>query len=792
MSIGEEIKENKKTVKLTDVVIKTVRHWPWIVASVIICVGLAAFYAVRQQPVFQRSAALVIKEDSQSNSISSQFSAFASMGMMGGGMNIRDEVNKLQSPDLMADVVERLGLNVNYEVPGRFRRKVMYGDSLPVRVLMPDLKKHDYVSYKLDITPAGDITLKDIRLNDKGEDFVQKSPVKFGQPIKTPVGQVTVEEGPNYIPGEKAEVYVSRIPVYKAASNVRNAVDISLVDQYGSTIEMGIYDKSIQRAEDIINTIIAVYNENWIQNRNEISIATTKFINDRLLTIEKELGGVDKDIADFQSKNLVPDVRQTAAIYVQENQAVDQRILDLNNRLQVTMYMRDYLADASHGKEILPANSGIGNVSIEEQIAEYNKKLIGRNRLAQNSSENHPIITNLDNELRGMRNAILGSMDNEIALLNTRIKNMQAEKGKVQSNIASAPEQANYLLGVGRQQKVKESLYLFLLQKREENELSRAFTAYNTEVIAKPYGEMGPSAPKKVLIVAFAFIIGLLIPFGVTFLMDLLNSRVRSKSDLSQLSVPLIGEIPAWKPGKADRKRAEESGRPKEVVVESGNRNVINDAFRVLRANLRFLTGGDDPNGAAHGTVLTVTSMHAGSGKSFVSLNLAISMALRDKRVLVVDGDLRHGSTSEAVGSPSKGISNYLNGSTDDIESLIVKGKLCPGADVLPVGQFPPNPTELLEGERFGNAIDILKQKYDYVLIDCPPVNAMADAKIIDKVTDRCLFVIRVGLFSLEDLPLLDKMYHEKTLKNMSLILNGTTDANGAKFGYADNYHSTE
>ena len=579
---------------------------------------------------------------------------------------------------------------------------------------------------------------------------------------------------------------ISAIQAYSSKFNIH------LEDKHGNTVEIIALDNSTDRAEDIINTLIDVYNERSIEKRNEVSVATNKFINDRLISLERELGGVDKDIANYQSEHLLPDVKQAASIYMLDNQTADKQLLDLNNQLQVTRYMRQYLGNASGRNEVLPSNSGIDNVAIERQITEYNEKLLERNRYVSNSSENHPMIKTLDSELASMRAAIVDAMDNEIAALTAQLRNVQTQKGIAQSQIASTPTRANYLLGVERQQKVKESLYLYLLQKREENELSKAYTANNTEVVLKPFGTDKPVAPRKKIILACAFLLGLFIPFGINYLKELLNTRIRGKKDIEGLPIPLIGEIPDFRiPRKKSLfRRNKQEYDP--IIVEPGNRNIINDAFRVLRANVKFINEQRKAiaDSDEKGVVTMITSFNPGSGKSCISTNLAVAFALRDQKVIVVDGDMRHASTSEIIGSPSKGLSDYLSNRITDWRSLVVSDPKMHGADVLPVGKFPPNPTELLEGPNFGHLVKELGKVYDYVLIDCPPVTAMADSKLIESVVDNCVFVIRVGNFERASLPELESYYTKKMYKNMTLILNGTgTTASSYKSVYSDGYH---
>ncbi len=798
MANNNQNSEGKRTVRLSDVIKITLHHWPWIVLSVVVCVSLATFYVLRSQPTYKRFSQIVIKDDSGGSSLGSQLSAFAGMGMLGSSTNIRDEINKLQSPDLMETVVRRLNLDMNYSLPGKFHDKIVYGDSLPVVVTLSDFTDADAASFKLEVAKNGDITLSDVvRSTERNPepvmfDFVQKAPIKFGIPAKTPLGQLLVTTGPAYVPGQEYTVMVDRQPIIAAANDYSGKIDIQLQDQWANTIEFTAVDNDLQRADDLLTNMVKVYNENWIQNQNETSKSTNKFISERLVAIERDLSGVDSDIADYQSTNLVPDLVLTTTRYMQTDQKAEELVLNLNNRLQVTKFLKQYLDNPANRNTVLPANVGIESPAIEKQIAEYNKQLLERDRLVTNSSEHHPLLVSMDSQLDNMYSAIKTSVNNEISSLTEQLRNVRGVKGEATSKIANSPVQAKHLLSVERQRKVMESLYTFLLQKREENELTQVFTPSNTEVIAKPFGDLMPVSPKKKLIVAFAFLFGFCLPFGVTFVKEVTNTKVRSKKEIEELSIPLIGEIPWWRDRKGDKER-KAAGMDERIVVEPSNRNIINDAFRVLRTNVNFLTKNDGviDGQRKRGSVIMMTSIDANNGKSFVSANLAVSLALREKKVIVIDGDLRHGSTSELIGSPAKGISDFLSGGVSDWRPLVVTDGSMQGADVLPVGHFPPNPTELLEVDRFSEMVIEMSREYDYVIIDCPPVNAMADARIIEKISDRCIFVVRIGHLERENLPELEKLYKNKEYKNMSVILNGIQQYGRKKiYGYSDGYHS--
>lgn len=412
--------------------------------------------------------------------------------------------------------------------------------------------------------------------------------------------------------------------------------------------------------------------------------------------------------------------------------------------------------------------------------------VLDRNRLIANSSEKNPLVKDLASSLQSIQNTIIQSVDNHIVSLNTQIRNIKQQEVVTTQQLASNPNQAKYLLSVERQQKVKEELYLYLLQKREENELSQAFTAYNTRVITAPRGSAFPTAPKKMNIALVAFVLGLLIPAVIIFMKENMNTKVRGRKDLENLSIPLIGEIPMCQSGEKKVSLKKQPER-KIIVVQEGSRNVVNEAFRVLRTNLDFMISKD-----ANQKVLVVTSFNPGSGKSFIVMNIAISFAIKHKRVLVIDGDLRHGSISMYVDSPKKGLSDYLGNRVQNRQELVVQDKKYESLHIFPIGTVPPNPTELLEDGRLGKLIEELRSEYDYIFIDCPPIDIVADTQIIEKLADRTIFVLRAGLLDRSMLTDLETIYTEKRFKNLSMILNGTECAGGRysyRYGYRYGYH---
>lgn len=769
---------NFGTVPLSDIFFMTVHHWPWILLSVFICVGVAYVYLLRTPNVYSRSAEILVKDDSKGQSTGAD--EFANLGLFQSKTNIQNEMTNLKAKDLTEEVVRRLGLDINYYHSGRFHDVVAYGYDLPVKLAVSDYP--DEGSFSLELSVAADGTVSIKNLEEPGrETFKQTFTGMLNDTIVTPVGKMTVSPSSNYRNGEDISLIIKKWPLSAARDSYNGRLAVTMSNDKGTVLKLTFADQSPQRADDVLSTLIGVYNENWIRDKNQIAVSTSNFINDRLGVIEGELGNVDSDISSYKSANLVPDVGAAAAMYMNQSQQTQAQILEVNNQLSMARYIRSYLTADGNGEQLLPANTGLQSSNIQSLIGEYNEKLLQRNALVAKSSEKNPLVIQLDEQLSAQRQAVVRTIDNEIIALNTQLKSLRGSEAQTMSRLASNPTQAKNLLSTERQQKVKESLYLFLLQKREENELSQAFTAYNTRIVNKPGASGVPPTPNRRNILAMAFLIGLAIPFGVTYVRETNNTKVRGRKDIEHLAVPFLGEIPQYT--KESRKKSNaEAQKTNSVVVKEGKRDIINEAFRVLRTNVEFMCGSTP--GAK---VIAFTSFNPGSGKSFISVNLGMSIALKRKKVLIIDGDMRHGSTSAYIGSPSLGLSNYLSGSENDISKVIVRDTVCDTLFYLPVGSIPPNPTELLESSRLSDLIGMAKEEFDYIIIDCPPIEVVADAQIIDRYADRTFFIIRAGLLERAILPDLDRLYEEKKYRNMAFVLNGTRNDQG-RYGYSHSY----
>ncbi len=761
-------------------------HWRWFLLSVVVCLAAGIYYIASTPPTYTRSATVLIKEVGRGRSmLGGAANEFSRMGILQTATSVYNELITFQSPTLMTDVVKKLGLTETYKTRSGLKTVQLYNTS---PVLVTFMEKNDIpAKFDMEIVDGQSVRLSEFIV--KGEESGETYTAKFGERVETSFGPLVLSAGRTMADTLAGKViYFSKGSLAAVTDAYTARLGASLADKEATVIKLSISDESPKKAEDILNALIEAYNDFWVESKNQMTVSTSQFIDERLAVIEADLGNVDNSISAYKSKNLLPDLQEVSRLYMQQSAEYRKALLELNTQLLNAEYIRSVL-DKKELDSTLPGISGISDQSLNSQLTAYNDLVMERNRLVANSSEKNPLVRDLDKSLGNMQVSIIQSIDNLIVSINNRIENITEQEDINTGRLASGPDQAKHLLTIERQQKIKESLYLFLLQKREENELSQAFTAYNSSVITAPRGSRLPIAPKKSMILMVALMMGLCIPGGIIFLRETTNTKIRGRKDLERLNVPLVGEIPRYvDPAKKWYNLKDKRGNM--IVVTEGRRNIINEAFRVLRSNVSFMLGKNSSH-----KVIVMTSFNPASGKSFIATNLCYSFAIKQKKTLLIDGDLRHASTSASFGSPSKGLTGYLSGRTDDWRKRIVRVE--PHSEylhVLPVGAIPPNPTELLEGDRFRELIEQARAEYDYIFIDCPPVDIVADAQIIEQYADRTFFVVRAGLLERSMVPDINALYRKKRFKNLGIILNDTEGAGGryasryAYYAYASTY----
>lgn len=784
--VTQQTEETTEEISIRDILISCASHWRWYVATVVIALAVAVLYIKKTQPVYKRDASIMVLERNDKPTVLNQLlNDYVDFGFFADNTNVNNVIAAIKSPDVMSEVVDRLGLDVSYTTRGTFYDKTLYGKTLPVKVVFRDIPKDETASLHIRLKKDGSIKMSEFVKNGKPQNSYDLT-CHVGQTVNTPLGRLTIERQPHYpsAVADNDEIDVRKSDNASATGRFLGGLSVEIGDKKSTILDLSYNDVSGKRAEDILSAVIDIYNKVWMKNRNEVSAGATKFLDERLAIIERELDNVDNDISRYKSKNLLPDVEKAYSLSMERADKNSAILLDLNTKLSVAGYIRDYITNRANTNQLLPANMGLDDGKTDGLIDKYNALQLERNSLMANGGKNNPLVKDIDKALNQLRRSVISSINNMIVSLSTRIGHIQNDEQKTNTDISTNPTQAKELLAVERQQKVKEALYLFLLQKREENQLSQSFTADNTQIVKSPTGSNVPLKPKKGMIMLIALVIGLALPTGVIYLMETTNNKVRGRKDIEDnLTAPFVGEIPLVeeeRKGLSALKPAQEKAYG--IVVEHGNHNLINEAFRIVRTNIEFLT--PQGNGAS---VQMLTSYNSGSGKTFLAMNIATSLAIKDKRVLVIDGDLRTAGLSRYIGNPKLGLSNYLGRHTDDIDSIICHYETCTGLDIMPSGVVPPNPAELLASDRLPRLLAEMKKRYDYIFVDCPPIDAVADTSIISHYAERTLFVVRAGKLERAMLADLEKLYRSGRLNNLSVILNGTRNA-GTPYAYRYGY----
>ena len=790
-----------QSLRISDILLILISNWYWILLCVILGYGTANLYLRKTRPVYTRKASILLKDMNKSNILGTSAYGYSDASLLIQSVDLTNEIFTIKSPVVMTEVIRRLNLQMQYEIAGAFRNSVLYGSNLPIDVKMLEAK--DQESSSLTIVFEGDSTFVLSNFVRNGQIFEGTSlSGQLGKTLSTPIGNIVVSSTPYYYKPLRP-IIVTHLRSQAALSKFSS--ELKVKSEAGSTIiNLEVNDNDIQRAEEILYSVIAIYNEQWMDDRNQVSISTNQFISERLNVIENELGNVDSNISSYKSDNLIiGNAESMAGMYVSQAQSANTELVSLNNQLYMARSLRSYLTNESNYSQLLPASQGLSNSSIAGQISQYNGLLMRRNNLVSASSLENPIVKDLDSQLEALRMTMISSIDNHIDELNLYIRTAQGVRAQSNSKVAASPSQNKYLLSIERQQKVKESLYLFLLQKREENELSQAFTAYNNRVVTPPSGSNAPTSPIATRIYMICMLVGLLIPIAILILRELANTSVRGRKDLENLRIPFLGELPlldnrsrfsrftnSVKDWFKSRKHHRED-KTLRIVVKENSTNVMNEAFRVIRTNMEFVAGKGD--GAR---VIMLTSFNPNSGKTFIVSNLGMALTFKKKKTLIIDLDMRKRSLSALVGKHSKGLSNYLGGYVDDFHELIKSVPEVPELDVLPAGKIPPNPTELLYDQKLDDLITSVRKDYDYIFLDCPPLEIVADATIISRLADMTIFVVRAEALQLSALPDVQKYYDENRLPKMTILLNAPTDAfsrygyhkYGSRYGYSYGY----
>ena len=765
--VAFEERSDRESTSLAELFNTVLFHRKWFILSVLIC-GLIGFLYVRSTPkTFQRTATVLVKDD-RKGGIMSESAAFQDL-FYSMRSSVDNEVGVFKSKRLMYDVAKQLRLDVSYKIRDGLRDRELYS-STPIIVHCPDIDPLQTINMTATLLENRQVELKDITWGMEEDSEVRV--IQPGDTLQTPVGEIVITIAPlidqDYI-GKPVQITKRSL---KAVANSYNArIKVEVADKLSSLINLTLEDENIKRAEDVINTLIEVYKNDAIEDKNQVLVNTANFIRERLIIIESELSDVDSKIEQYKRDHQLTDITSESALYLQSTGRLDTEALSMENQLDMAEYMKEYLQDNSKLTDPIPASIGISDSGIQTQIAEYNSVLAQRNKLLANSSLNNPLVREMDNTLAATRFSISKAVDNLIAGLKIQIENMRQKEILTRGKISTVPMQHKYITSIERQQKIKEELYLYLLNKKEENELQSTIVESNCRIIDPADGSNLPVSPRKLAVVLISLLAGLLIPALWLYIRSLLNTAVYTKKELKEaLSVPFLGEIPLVKTKSNEL-----------IVVKENSNEPICEAFKIVQSNLDFM----DTEHKEGGKVIMVTSISPDAGKTFISANLGMSIATLNEKVIVVDLDLRKGTLTRRLGIGTKrpGVSNYLGGMEDNIFDLIHPSNENGLLDIIPSGTIPPNPADLLKSSRFDNMIAELKAKYDYVLLDTPPFGVVVDVQLCARAADQTIYVLRSGMLDKRSLPDIQELYDSGKMINMSLLLNGINVKKIASYG---------
>ncbi len=781
----ESIQENEEKSSFDFAVIYTtlILNWKWFVLSLIICLGAAHIYLRYATPIYQAAAKLLIKEEQngrRGNSIQSS----ANLGIISNSNGIDNEMEILKSRTLAQQAVYDLKLYTTYRHEGRIKDHLIYGEQeVNVDMDYEHLKKLNApMSFKITregrnyhVVGSYFVPIDDNSYNP-GPVTVDKVITALPATLGTRVGMVKFTQNGNYMLRDGESLKVTMIAPEIAAGKYVGSLSVSPSTKATSIAQLVITDEIPQRAIDYLKQLAIVYNRQANEDKNQIAVRTEQFINQRLEKINAELGNTEGQLENYKKRNNMVQLSMNASTAFSNADSYAQKLNEANTQVALLDELTKYMNEPSNRHQPIPSNVGLNDASATSLINKYNEIALQRNQLLHSASESSPTVTPLTSQLDDLQASIKRAMSQARAGLNIQRNSIASQQGKYQGQISNTPEQERILTQIGRQQEVKSGLYLMLLQKREENSISLAATADKGKLIDNPVFA-GKVTPKDSIILMIAFGLGLAIPALILFLLAFFRYKIEGHDDVAKLTkLPIIADVAI----ASDRAKTKA-----DIVVHENKNNLMEEIFRSLRTNLQFLM-------KEHDKVILMTSTTSGEGKTFIASNVAISFALLGKKVVLVGLDIRKPRLAELfeIDDHHHGITNLLikdNITWDDVNKQIVNSGVNNNLDLLMAGPVPPNPGELVTRKSLEETMDILKEHYDYIIIDTAPVGLVTDTLALGRIANATVYVCRADYTQKSSFGLINGLAYEKKMPNMSIVLNGV-DLSKKKYGYYYGY----